>query len=250
MADALYEQRRYTALILRHHAIPDYQSLHQVLRNTRRSGTVSLPKSSTWHAVRFDYMAPRSLYPDKLTPSVEEGHGYPHAMYFAVREGLDVAEGPVVVLASPYVRLLGRLVRRLRSDLPGPAPRYLSVDMARVYEAAAEGQPGLTATRVTMQMLNEPTLELVSLAGRNPLHSELHAALRTVTAPYSIRAEVDGESGLSRVNADRHGNLWWYQADESRFQRPLRLIDALDHWGAIRWGRSLPLDRVGEDDSG
>lgn len=249
MTDPLYEQRRYTALVFHHSRIADYRSLKQYLGRMRHSTRVNLRDSPEWKASRFDYFAPISLYPDRLKPTTEENEGFPHSMYFAVRRGLHVASDPVVVIASPYVRLLNKIARELRSALPGPAPRFLTLDMGCVHEALRKDVPGLRATRVTMQILNEPSLELVSLAGKNPLRSELHEALKEVAAPYSIRAEVEGRTGKVRISADRHGNLWWYQSEESRFERPLQLIDRLAGFGAIKWGLSIPLDRVGEDDS-
>jgi hypothetical protein len=250
VADGMFEQRRYTALVFQHDAVPDYNAFLKLLPSVRRAARVRLPKSSDWRAERFDYLAKTNLYPETVKIGANgNSNGFPHAMYYGGTSGLSTLTGPVTVIASPYVRLLNRVANDLRRKLPPPASRYLAIDMRRVYEAVAEGQPGITATRVTMQMLNEPTLELVSLAGKNPLHSDLHAALRKVAAPYSVRAEVEGDTGAARVNADRHGNLWWYQSDESRLERPLRLLEALDRWGALRVVRSLPLDRATEDEA-
>jgi hypothetical protein len=147
------------------------------------------------------------------------------------------------------VRLLASITGNIRSRLDRPAPRYVSVNMTSVYEALSDGGVDqLTATKVTMQMLSEPTLELVSLAGRNPLHSELHAAIKKVAAPYSIRTEISGDSNKCRVNIDRHGNFWWFQAEEKRIVLPLSVIDKLDEAGALKLTRTRPLDRAEDED--
>jgi hypothetical protein len=148
------------------------------------------------------------------------------------------------------MRLLSQLLRLLRSNLPGPAPQYLSVNMAATYAALSRGVEGVATTKVTWQMLGEPGLELVSLAGRNPLHSELHAALSAIAAPYSLRVDVDGDDEQHcRINLDRHGNLWWYLASEKRMALPLMLIDTLERFDVLKKTRTVPLERAeGTDD--
>jgi hypothetical protein len=134
-------------------------------------------------------------------------------------------------------------MRRSLSEVE--APQYLSVDMAALYgQLSGRDLPGVNVTKVTMQMLNEPTLELVSLAGKNPLHSELHAAIKDVAAPYSLRTELNSGEGRNRVNIDRHGNIWWFQVAEGRIAAALRFIDRLDEMQVFRRTRSRPLDRA------
>jgi hypothetical protein len=38
--------------------------------------------------------------------------------------------------------------------------------------------------------------------------------------------------------------LGWYLSDEARLGNPFRLVDKLDELGVLKFGRSLPLDKV------
>jgi hypothetical protein len=245
MADyEAHEQRRYTALLVQHPRIRRLADLRRILGTTQTLAKLS-GSPRPWRAERCEVLAPRNLYPshrreDDARRTDNGWHG--HDVYLAVREGDgDACFG---LIASPYTQLLKRMATALRDGLDGPAPRYLAVNMRTVYAALAEGASGLLATKVTMQMLNEPGLELVSLSGRNPLNSNLHAAIEHVASPYSIRTEVVGSDNQCRVNADRHGNLWWYQAEESRFPRALDFIEHLRDWSALNPVRNLPLSRA------
>lgn len=245
MADyEAHEQRRYTALLVQHPGLQRMADLRRVLGTTQTLAKLS-GSPRPWKAERSEVLAPRNLYPthrreDEARQSADGRHG--HDVYLAMREG--DGDGCFGLVASPYTQLLKRMATVLRQGLDGPAPRYLAVSMRTVYAALAQGPAGLVATKVTMQMLNEPGLELVSLSGRNPLNSNLHAAIEHVASPYSIRTEVVGSVNRCRVNADRHGNLWWYQADESRFPRALEFIECLRDWSALNPVRSLPLSRA------
>lgn len=251
MALGIHEQRRYTSVLVCHDDLRDFLALRKLLAGSVGSHrSVRLPETE-WSIHRFEYLANRSLYPGHIVSAEDRRRGdrYAHDVYFATREPLRSLNTPVILLASPYVRLLSSITSDLRKKLDHPAPRYVSVDMASVYQTLSDGSVGeLTATKVTMQMLSEPTLELVSLAGRNPLHSELHAAIKKVAAPYSIRTEVSGENSKCRVNIDRHGNFWWFQAEEKRFALPLNVIDRLDETGSLKLTRTRPLDRAEDED--
>lgn len=244
---SVYEQRRYTALLLQHPAVTGLPDLRRYLPSLTEAKKLTFVKGS-WSGHRVVFRANRSHYPRHLVDPDERRSeaGYAHDLYVGIR---SVSGGtPLILIASPYTRLLQKVAGDLRQALPVPAPRYFAVDMPRVYSTIGAGRSGFVATKVTMQMLNEPALELVSLAGRNPLNSNLHAAIENVASPYSIRTEIAGASGPCRVNTDRHGNLWWYQTEEGRFVSPLEFVDALLEWDALKPVRTLPLARDQRDD--
>ncbi|HWU31227.1 MAG TPA: hypothetical protein VN108_00060 [Marmoricola sp.] len=121
--------------------------------------------------------------------------------------------------------------------------------MRRTYELFESRLGSMSATRVTLQAVNQPGLNLVALSGKSPLGSRLHQSIQDFTAPYSVRVDVDASDGSNiRVNVDRHGNVWWYQSAESRIAAPLGLLDALADADTLRQTRSLPLDRAAEED--
>ncbi|MGH9277371.1 MAG: hypothetical protein ACRD12_04600 [Acidimicrobiales bacterium] len=105
------------------------------------------------------------------------------------------------------------------------------------------------ARRITMQVFSGIAVDLVSISGRNPLHWELMQAIFApeLAAPYSLGIEVHHRD-VTRVNFDRHGNLWWYQADESFFANALHLVDSLAENVLFVNSRSIPLKRAGPED--
>jgi len=149
-----------------------------------------------------------------------------------------------MVLASPYVRLLRQLDEELRVAVAnGPALRYLNIDMPRVFESFQSGKSSLTATKVTLEILDElENLELVSLTGSNPLNSKLHAQIKSVAEPYAIRVEYSNGLQRARLSVDRVGNLWWYQTDETKTRLIFLALDELIKMGAANVGLRLPLD--------
>lgn len=245
----LREQRRFTAIVVCHPALNDFSVLEKSPAFANSGSPVTLETAiAGWESWRFEYVIARSLYPRHIVDPAERSRadGYAHDVYFAQRS-LDVLEARATVLASPYIRLLGRMASSLERALPPPAPQYLAFDMSRLYTEFARYDSEISATKVTMQILNEPKLQLVSLAGSNPLHSKLHAAIREVAAPYALRADMRAGEASCRINIDRHGNIWWYQTDESRLQMVLTFLDLLSHHSTLRLTRHLPLVRASKE---
>lgn len=246
---SLTDQRRFSSILIVHPHLKSPEDLVEMMRGRLRLDPQVKAGGPDWAVTRAKYFAARSHYPASVIPpeSIEEHSGYAHEIYLG---SISATAGPgFVLIASPYVRLLQQLVGYLARSRPEPALQYLAVDMRRTYAELQQDQARIAVTRVTLQMLNQPGLELVALTGRNPLNSELHASIEQVTAPYAVRVEVTGTSGdKSRVNVDRHGNVWWYQTDETRLEAPLGLIEALANANAFHLTRSLPLDRAKNDD--
>lgn len=247
----LYEQRRYSAALIQHSSIGDFPALRSSLSNLVAKPKRLNSNDDFWTAFRAQYLLDRNLYPEHLVDrrrsAAQDRH--PHDLYLGFRDLGRGGGGPTLLLASPYVRLLSTVTSALAANAPSPGVRFLKVDMSAVYAAMMTRSEHFRATRVTLQVLNEPELELVSLAGRNPLNSKLHAALTSVAAPYAVRSEIVGNQGRCRVNVDRHGNLWWYQPHERHFTLPLLFIDAMASWSALTSTRSMPLRRRSDEDN-
>lgn len=243
----VHEHRRYSALLLSHADLGKFSGLEAVAGSALgNSTTVSVPKSK-WKTVRFEYLTATDMYPPARTEGANRNRAgrFPHFMYCAISPMLPNLGSPVMFVASPYVRLLARLIKTTTKALPPPAPRYVQVDMAKAYAAFARPLAGMRATKVTLDMLvKAKDLELVSLTGEDPLRSDLHTAIKKVTSPFALRVDVDDEDGRTRVSADRFGNLWWYLSDEARLSSTFRLVDKLDELGVLKFGRSLPLDKA------
>lgn len=250
MADPLLrEKRRFTALLACHPQVSSVKDLRELLTPQVTKGrSVRVSAAPEWDVQRCEFLYRRSLYPERtIAPeSRQRGDYFAHEVYIAGRR-LPGLGGFVTIVASPYVRLLNLMASTLKAKVPQPAPRFVAVDIAAAIKDLARNEQLFSVNVVTLQMLTEPMLQLVSLAGQNPLNSKLHAALHEVTAPYALRAEFPVKPP-SRVNVDRHGNVWWYQAGEQRFASPVTLIDYLDRIGALRLSLRLPLVREeGED---
>jgi hypothetical protein len=243
----IHEHRRYSALLMTHTALGRFAGLESVAGGALgNSTTVSVPKSK-WTTVRFEYLTATDLYSPARTGATSRNRDgrFPHFMYCAISPTLPNLGSRVMFVASPYVRLLARLIKTTTKALPPPAPRYVQVDMPKTYAAFARPLPGMRATKVTLDMLvKAKDLELVSLTGEDPLRSDLHAAIKKVTSPFALRVDVGDDQGRTRVSADRFGNLWWYLSDEARLGNTFRLVDKLDELGVLKFGRSLPLDKA------
>jgi hypothetical protein len=244
----LREQRRFSAVVLHHPDLVNHSALRRLLGAAVASSQSLGRPASGWNVTRFEYLWNRSLYPDTVVRPDDQQRqgGYAHDVYAAYAPARD-NQPAAVLLASPYVRLLSSINTTLRRALNPPALQYGALDMDGVYRYLSSVENGTPARRVTLQILNEPGLELVSLSGKNPLHSELHAALARVAAPYAVRVEAEDHGENCRVNLDRHGNVWWYQTVEAKFLVTLKFLATIRMLGVIHSTRHFPLSRAGDD---
>lgn len=243
------DQRRFTSILIVHPEIREPATLAALIGARIEPVAASEAAGTPLGVERVEYVTQTNYYPDSVGDKEERRQpgGYPHQLYVArVRAGVSGVDA--VMLASPYVRLLHRIVNELGRRIRGPALQFITLDMPAIYRAFARHTEGLVATKVTLQMLSQPGLELVSLTGRNPLDSELHEQIKEVAAPYALRAEVFAGEQRVRVNVDRHGNLWWYQTDEAKLAGVLKLIGLLSNIDSMRVSRTIPLERAEPDD--
>jgi hypothetical protein len=248
----IHEQRRYSCVLLSHPQLDSFASVRRLLGAKIAASKKLVTTDPTWRVCRFEYINARSLYPatNTIVETRERPGGYAHDLYLGSQDTIGNEEYPSLFVASPYVRLLSAFMGSIRHSLGNAeATTYYAVHMQTVYDRVETSESSVSVTRVTLQMLNEPELELVSLTGRNPLHSTLHRAIKDVAAPYSLRAEIRGADGRPvRVNVDRHGNLWWHQTDDAKIAQPITLINSLISLNALKPTRNFPLDRADDED--
>jgi hypothetical protein len=105
--------------------------------------------------------------------------------------------------------------------------------MGGVYDYMTErSRLGFRVNRIAVQMAGSVDLELVTLAGRNPLRSELRRQVEKVAQPFAIRILMDAGSGPSQLNLDRHGRIWWYNSTGAALGNTTEVL-------SILWKESL-----------
>jgi hypothetical protein len=235
------DQRPFTAIVVRHSQLTSVADIPRLIGV--KPQPVAEFQAGEWTVWRWEYVHQRNLYPTKHIVLEERNRdgGWAHDLYVAQRLVGGVS---YVVLASPYIRLLRQLNEDLtRAVAEANALMYLSVDMSKVFASFQTRATRLTATKVTLEILDElENLELVSLTGSNPLNSKLHAQIKAVADPYAIRVEIANGSEKARVSIDRVGNLWWFQTNEKKTRLVFEALDEVIAMDAIGVGRRLPLD--------
>lgn len=238
-ATSATNQRPFTAIMLQH---KDLQSVADLPRLLKAGSIPPVNEflAGEWTVWRWEFIHHRNLYSDKLAVERKRDGGWAHDIYIAQR---FIDGESYLALASPYVRLL----RQLDEDLKGAlrqrsAILYGRVDMPKVYAAFQSGNTDLSASRITLEILDEKVLDVVSLTGKNPLNSKLHQKIKAVAAPYAIRVELAEENKRARLSVDRVGNLWWFQSNEAKTELVFQALDKIIGMNAIGKGRRFPLD--------
>lgn len=244
-----FERRRYSGIVFSHPQVQSCRDLSTVMKGVIKREVQLRPSFGDWELQRSAYLHDRSVYPAHLTsPSErEEDGGYRHDFYIGSRAASRVLGGRVLLVASPYVRLLDSFFSALLDRLPAPTPQFLAPRLPEVFEYLAKNPEPLRASRVTVQMDGQVGLELVSLVGRSPLQSDLNRAISTIASPYSVRVDFEGPKGTSRVAIDRHGNYWWYLAAAQLMENVGGVLDCLLERKLLRSRRVVPLRRLSDD---
>jgi hypothetical protein len=138
---------------------------------------------------------------------------YRYFLYLAQMRS-DGGAPSVLFVASPYRMLLERVLSVAQRRAKKRPLSFARFDMDRVWKDLGDRpEAALAAIRITMQMLGDEGLDLVSLTGSNPLRSKLRDALKKVSDPYAVRVRVgnvkDGLTG--NVDFERQGVFSWYQ---------------------------------------
>ena len=249
-----YERRRYSAVLLAHPDVRKLADLSKVTRGGLSSNLTSIRAPGPWRIARSEWLAEKSHYPDHIVPAKERARpgGYAHDFYVGVRAAADLPTGAgnLILVASPYVRLLGGFLKRLGQNVR-PEPRFVAVDLESAVSIFADmsADSPFKVKRVTLQVLRETQrrLELVALSGRNPLHSDLLQLINRPdrTRPFGLGVAVSDEPEVTiRVNFDRHGNFSWHLSRERQLLSVLRIVDEVLMDGLAVTTRTVPLDRA------
>lgn len=242
----IFENRRYSGLVIEHPSVVDYASFRSLLgRSAGKSTAIELP-GSNWSVRRFQYIIDRSFYPDVVSEEYSMVHqrGVAHEMYFASTRSAGRAGVAVSLVASPYVRLLSHLWSLVKPSLPPPAPLYMKTDVELVRDAlSARTTDDLTIVKATFQIFGDTAAQTIALSGRAPLRSNVFGKIAADLVPVSLRVKFLEPFGEGRVEFDKFGNLWWFQASESRLRGALDFVDFLFEHRFASLDRAFPLDR-------
>jgi len=246
MSDASqFEARRYSAvLIAADDTLTSRATLVALGCPARQIKKVDVA-SSDWAFVAGRVEADTN-YSRAIRSAVGSEGTYSHRVYAA--EG-QIGGNPYLLVASPYVRLLGDCITRIDRSR-NQAVVYLKPSMDRLFGFFESMRPSeLSATRITVLMEGDVGLELVSLSGRNPLRSDLRHALLEVASPYSIRVKgtyID-RRGMN-LHADRHGNFWFHLGSEAALVNVAAFLSAGSQHGDLRATTNSPLKRVADEE--
>lgn len=200
-----------------------------------------------WRVRRVSANFPYTYFPSIPRERFSSSDAYRQDFYLAER----VTPPGVALVISPYVRLLNRILSRLNGFMGRDSRlEFVVPDLDDVFlRFERAGYDFMDATRISVKDKNEPTLDVVSLSGKNPLKSNLRQELRKVGPAYSVRMSVSTVHREVNVHLDRFGNFSWYQRDEDDLLAPIRAVDGLLRTVQVTSTTSLPTKRIDETDS-
>lgn len=249
--DPFLESRRFSGLILSH---VDWTTQDKALEAATTVPRIEASRHieiADWIGRRVSYVASKNYFPKHMVADdvVASGDGFIQELYVAasslVRDGV---EEPCLLIWAPYVRLMNSFLRDLTRHVGRPTPAYAIPRMQHLFQHFHDkSYPAMHVTRISVVDFGEPSVELVSLSGRQPLRSSLRLALKD-TLPYAVRIELtSGEAAATNLHMDRYGNFWWYQRAESSAERVLNLLTVLSSEGLFSSTREIPTKRTSDD---
>lgn len=243
--------RRYNAVLLAHPRLvtgPDMPSAWSALTGDQVGRASRLGHWTTSHV---QHVSAKNFYSASLAQEafLRTTDGFVHDLLVA---SSDPAGNGRLLVAAPYVYFLGDVLRRLADRLGQPRPRYQVVHMGAAFQRFAD--PPDVNTRVrqfSVQNRDSSSADRLSVAGRNPLQSELghQFASDAGEAAFGLRIEArfHGEY-RTNVNMDRHGNFWWFHRGPGSLTNVLECIDVLHACDLLGETRNLPTDHKDDDD--
>jgi hypothetical protein len=119
MAPDIHERRRYTSVLVCHDDLRDFEAFRQLMESSVNTALGVRLIDSPWIVHRFEFLTGRSHYPSHIVSPDHRRRGslFAHDVYFATRSPLESLGSPVILLASPYVKLLASITSRLRQAL-------------------------------------------------------------------------------------------------------------------------------------
>lgn len=254
MARALMlDSRRYSAVIVRHDALAGHPSARNKLWEALTGDWVeSATKVGEWlvspaaHLTNANYYSVAAASADSLTTS----SGFVQGLYLATPLTVWPVAEPYLLIAAPYVRLLSRALHDFEELAGQPRPSYLRPRLDQAFKDLANPPESWAhVSRFSVVNREEPSVDRVSIAGRNPLRAAVGKAFIGASLPFDIRLESKVHSAFrTNVNLDRHGNIWWYQRSIDSFLNVLPVLDLLYKRALFDSTRTLPTSRRAEED--
>lgn len=211
-----------------------------------RGGTIG--DWEVFHAIR---VSQRNFYAESLAAPDElsvEG-GFKHDILIG-RSASSRESG--VLIATPYVHFLADILKSLEKGIGQPRPSYRALRMAEAFQRMADPPATWVKTRMfSVKSRLSPGADLLSVAGRNPLRSDLgrQFAMTAGDAAYGIRLQASNHPLIkTNVNFDRHGNLWWYHRGPVSLSNVLPVLDLLMDMDLMQSLRQTPPARRSDDD--
>jgi hypothetical protein len=244
--DEVLYGRRYAAVALTHPGMDTWGSEESAVRLLPSGESLGAQRVGAWSLAKVTVEIPRNYFTKLPDDVVATKSGFVQELYVAFRKveiwGKVV---PVLVLVSPYVRLLNRVLTQFARNIGAPPVEYLTPDLEEVFGLfESTSFDWMDATRISVKDDAEAALDLVSLTGRNPLRSNLRRDLLDVGPAYSIRLSIRLDGVITNLHLDRFGNFWWYHRSDADLAAPLSVIDELLHSVTVNRGKDRPTYRV------
>lgn len=212
--------RRYSAVVVADDRVTSMAAL-QGLAGSRFGRTRKLSADAGVEAFRVELIDSAFRYSTLPRP---DGELFEHVGYVAF---FGTSLGRLTLLVSPFSRLLHRVVRDITGRLDPPVEGFLRTDVPALVRGVRQHDIALNpVSSITLRVQGDDGVDLVSLAGRLPIDSTMFETLEAtrvrvgkeqlpLARPYRVRVELRhniGDKPPLRLNLDRHGNMFWYQA--------------------------------------
>lgn len=237
------EARRFTAIGFMHPSLrPDVKSIRDALGPSLGQVRKIDVGPDGWHTFHCEYERITSLYPADLVEArsrMRKSGRYAHDIFISLFDYGSL--GSVMWVASPYIKLLDEIHSEASKRLIEPALQYTSANMKGVFALLAQGADSIAVKRVILRIISEENVELVSLTGKMPLHSDIHRGLSQSTLPYGVGAVVEFEDQRARVTVNRTGLVHWFQSEVKTLGCALSLVSMLSGADLLHQDRRYPL---------
>jgi hypothetical protein len=252
-SDFSFEGRRYSAVVVSHAALRSTDDLASLVEGLELTRPLSRSSTGDLTSFRAEWHHRRNLYPSgsllRRSARPNSSGAYMHRCYIAQLPAWDPKSSVSFLFASPHIRVVAAWASLLSEAVDNPRPRYAAPRLDPLFHDLGRNSAAYKATQITLQIPSNVDVEKVSLTGKSPLISALRASLVPVTRPYAVRLEMPREGRPLRFHMDRHGNFWWYQANDQAFDVAARAVAALGRDRYLETTHDLPHRRVAPDEA-
>jgi hypothetical protein len=236
-----FEARRYSAVLLHDSRVPDLVALRRALEIPTKACKPLADEATGLTRATF---GSRKLHYPPAVRVLVQGEGNPHQIYLARS---SPQAGSPLMIAAPYVNLLGEALAKINSAVPGDdALLYVRPNMIRLFEHFQRTtHRSVKATQIQVTMKRRG-VDKVSLSGDNPLRSDLREALLRVARPAGIRLQSAHVKKLRATNVyiDQDGNLFWHLSDERTWGNVTPILELLTTTFDLETTTDIPLAKV------